>query len=116
MTFPAEEIAELKRYCTKLSALTESGRTVLLLEGLQLPAGCTPSICDALLCPFERDGYPSRLYYSAQVTSPYPKNWNVSNARIGERNWFAFSWRVSVPNPTLPQMLRAHLEGFASSK
>ncbi len=116
MTFPEEDIAELKRYCATLSALTESGRTLLLLEGLRLPAGCTPRVCDALLCPFQQDGYPSRLYFSAQVVSPFPKSWNVTNARIGERNWFAFSWRVDVANPTLPQMLRAHLEGLTSRK
>jgi hypothetical protein len=116
MGFPSEQTDELKRYCTKLSVLTEGGVSFLLLEGLRLPAGCQPSMCDALLCPVAKDGYPSRLYFSVQVTSVYTRNWNCSNARIGERNWVAFSWKVDQQNPTLPQLLIAHLNGFAKEK
>jgi hypothetical protein len=116
MEYPKEEIAELKRYCRKISTLTESSVTFLYLAELRLPAGCQPQVCDALLCPVQRDGYPSRLFMSVQVTSPYARNWNVTNARIGEKNWFAFSWRVLPSARTLPQMLVAHLEGFASEK
>ncbi len=112
MSYPQEQIDELKRYCTKLSALTEGGTFFIHLEGLRLPAGCTPATCDALLCPAAKDGYPSRLYFSASIVAPYPKNWNVSGARIGERNWWAFSWRVDLPSPSLPQLLIAHLNGF----
>lgn len=113
MSYPQEQIDEVKRYCTKLSALKEGCTLFFYLEELRLPAGCTPASCDALLCPTEKDGYPSRLYFSAQITSPYTRNWNVSGARIGEKNWWAFSWRVDLVSPTLPQILIAHLNGFA---
>jgi hypothetical protein len=116
MDYPKEQVEELKRYCSKLSALAEGAVTFLSLEGLRLPTGCNPQECDALLCPVPREGYPSRLYFSVMVSSPYSRNWNVSNARIGERNWFAFSWRVTPPSPTLAQMLVSHLEGFAKQK
>lgn len=116
MGFPSEQTDELKRYCGKLSVLTEGGASFLLLEGLSLPAACQPPMCDALLCPAAKDGYPSRLYFSVQVTSAYTRNWNCSNARIGERNWFAFSWRVELRDPTLSQLLIAHLNGFAKEK
>lgn len=116
MEYPKEETEELKRYCSRLRALTEGNITFLYLEGLCLPAGCEPPVCDGLLCPVEREGYPSRLYFSVQVSSPYTRNWNVSNARIGEKNWFAFSWKVALSAPTLVQMLVAHLEGFAKEK
>lgn len=107
---------ELKAYCAKLSALSEAETTFFLLESLPLPQGCDPEKCDALLCPTAREGYPSRLYFSALVTSPYSRNWNVSNVRICERNWFAFSWKVELPNATLRQLLLAHLGGFAKEK
>ena len=34
------------------------------------------------------------LYVDSKLTCPYARNWNVTNAWIGEKNWFAFSWRV----------------------
>ena len=116
MEYPKEEIEELKRYCTKLSLLTEVGVSFLFMEGLRLPAGCEPSVCDGLLCPVPKDGYPSRLYLSTQVTSPYTRNWNVNNVRIVGKNWFAFSWKVELINPTLAQLLVAHLAGFTKEK
>jgi len=116
MEYPKEQIEDLKRYCKKLSAVTEGGVTFLYLEGLRLPAGCQPAECDALLCPEPKDGYPSRLYFSSQIQGPYTRNWNVSNARIVERNWFAFSWRVEMANPTLSQLLIGHLNGFVKEK
>jgi hypothetical protein len=116
MTYPQEQIDELKGYCDKVSALPEGGVTFLYLQGLRLPAGCEPAVCDGLLCPMERDGYPSRLYLSVQVRSGYTRNWNVSNARIGEKNWFAFSWRANPANPTLAQILISHLTGFIKEK
>jgi hypothetical protein len=114
--FPKEQTDELKRYCSRLSSLTEAGITFLQLESIQLPNGCTPTSCDALLCPATRDGYPSRLFFSARVTSPYTRNWNIVNQRIGEKNWFAFSWKVDLVNPTLVQLLLAHLSGFTKEQ
>lgn len=116
MSYPQEQIEELKRYCTKLSALQEGCTPFLYLEELRLPAGCNPGTCDALLCPTTKDGYPSRLYFSAPITGPYTRNWNVSGARIGEKNWWAFSWRVDLVSPPLAQLLLAHLNGFAKEK
>src|SRR5208337_2625947 len=116
MGYPKEQVEELKRYCQKLNAVTEDGVTYLYLEGLRLPTRCQPVECDALLCPEPKDGYPSRLYFSSQIQGAYTRNWNVSNARIVERNWFAFSWRVDTANPTLTQLLIAHLNGFAKEK
>jgi hypothetical protein len=114
--YPKDQIVALKLYCSAVKAFSEGAVTYLLLEALRLPTGCEPSICDALLCPVARDGYPSRLFLSQQVTSPYSRNWNSTNARIGERNWFAFSWKVEISNATLVQLLVAHLNGFAKQQ
>lgn len=108
----AIEIEALKQYCSGVSALTEGGITYLYLQELRLPKGCTPPICDALLCPSPRDGYPSRLFLSTRVSVPIARNWNCDNARIGERNWHAFSWKVTLSGLTLPKLLLAHLNGF----
>jgi|ERR1700733_2842118 len=117
MQFPQEQIDELKPYCSSLSALTEANATYFHLIGLRLPPGCTPEICDALLRPFKgNDSYPSQLYFSVAIRSPFGRNWNVSNARICEKNWFAFSWKHTLVLPTLAQMLVNHLTGFTTSK
>lgn len=117
MEYPQEQIDELKRYCSRVSALTEGNGTFLHLEQLRLPDGCEPAVCDALLRPFTGgDGYPSQLYFSVLVKSPYTRNWNVSNARLCEKNWFAFSWKVSPVSPTLVKILVAHLTGFTKEK
>jgi hypothetical protein len=115
MPYPKEQTDGLKGYCKKVSILPETGVEFLYLEELRLPAGCTPPACDALLCPVAKDGYPSRLYFSVQVNGQFVRNWN-SSVRIGEKNWFAFSWKVDLAFPTLAQLLLAHLNGFAKEK
>jgi hypothetical protein len=46
MPYLKEETEELKRYCTKLSLLSEASVDFLHMEGLRLPAGCEPTVCD----------------------------------------------------------------------
>lgn len=109
------EIEELKLYCSSLSSVTELNATLYLLKELKLPGGCEPATCDALLCPTSRgDGYPSRLFFSQQISTQVPRNWN-GRIRVAERNWVAFSWKVDGPT-RLPQILRAHLIGLTSSR
>ena len=110
MAYPAEQIEELRPYCKKVSALTEGGGVFLYLEELRLPEECEPGVCDGLLRPFAGpDSYPSQLYFSRQVKLPYGRNWNVINARICEKNWFAFSWKRTAGTSRLVGILREHL-------
>ena len=69
MTIPEEEVAELKQLCPDVQQCEEAGCTYLLLPGLILPEGCSPSRTDVLLCPFARDGYSSRLFFAERVQS-----------------------------------------------
>ena len=110
MNFPEDQIAELKRYFGELSVAREGGITYLMLQNVTLPGGCTPARMDLLLCPFERDGYPSRLYFAQQVQCAKGLNWNGS-VRILERNWFAFSWRVAN-GLRLLQMVQEHMRAL----
>lgn len=106
-----EQIRELLRHHPDAEEGTEAGVRYFLIPGLRLPDGCTPDRAAALLCPTARDGYPSRLFLEKRVSCRTARNWNVSNVRILERNWFAVSWRVN-PNLRLAQMVAAHLEAF----
>jgi hypothetical protein len=116
MVFDKTEVDAIKRYCEKVFLLEEAGVPFLQLQRLRLPEGCTPAVCDALLCPVVRGGYPSRLYFAEPVSSAFTRNWNATNERICERNWHAYSWKVSLTNPKLQELLIAHLEGLARDK
>ena len=111
MPYPDDQIAELKRCCQTVSQYEEGGVTYFLLEGLHLPAVCTPPSCDGLLCPTPHSGYPARLFFSVQVQGRYPRNWN-GNARIAERNWYAFSWQLNNANIRLVDLVVEFLSGF----
>ncbi len=108
MSFPEDQIAELKQLCPDAKVYPEAGCTYLLLPGLSLPEGCEPATSDALLCPTARDGYPSRLFFADKVKSSTERNWNVTGVRIVERTWHAFSWKAN-PNLRLVQMVAAHV-------
>jgi hypothetical protein len=80
---------------------------------MQLPAGCSPEEVDMLYCPTNRDGYPSRLFFSAKFSGSYPqRNWN-GISRILDRTWYAISWNINQEQRII-QQIRAHLEPFKS--
>ena len=111
MSLPDDQVGELRRLWPEVQQCDEAGRAYLLLPGFALPEGCSPTATDALLCPTERDGYPSRLFFADRVTSRAPLNWNASGVRILERNWQAFSWKVNS-GQRLAQMIAAHLRAL----
>lgn len=113
MTFPDNQVAELKLLCHDVSQVEEAGCTYLLLPGLNLPDGCRPACTDALLCPSARDGYASRLFLAEKVQSNAKSepNWNANGVRIVERNWHAYSWKTN-PDLRLAQMVAAHLRAL----
>lgn len=113
MTFPEDQVAELKLLCPDVSQVEEAGCTYLLLPGLNLPDGCSPARTDALLCPSARDGYASRLFLADRVQSKAKAepNWNANGVRIAERNWHAYSWKTN-PDLRLTQMVAAHLRAI----
>jgi len=111
MTFPEDQVTELKQLCPNVQQCEEGACTYLLLPGLNLPEGCNPSRVDALLCPTPRDGYASRLFFAQQVQHRANLNWNANRVRILERNWDAFSWKVAA-EPRLLNMVAAQMRAF----
>lgn len=118
MTIPQEQIDELKRAFPGVQSGTEGKVPYFFIPGISLPPHCTPRAVDALLCPLEQNGYPSRLYYSHHIERPPPSdpsrrmNW-TGQQRILERNWHVLSWKI--PGGTslrLTQMVLTHLEAF----
>jgi hypothetical protein len=112
MDFPCEQIESLKAmFGDGIKKVMVAGRPYIFLPNIGLPQGCSPDSVDALLCPFERDGYSSRLYISAKVSTPGQKNWN-GNIIVDDRNWYAISWKIP-PGIPLHQMIAMHLKGFS---
>jgi len=93
MSFPQEQIDELRVIAPILSIAQEGGYNFLLIENLQLPDNCQPPVVDALLCPTPREGYQSRLFFSTKITGCPPRNWN-GHIRVLDRNWDAISWQI----------------------
>lgn len=110
-----QQLEQLKKLCLRLSSLHEADVIVYVMEGLRLPAGCEPAVCDALLWPAARDGYPTRLFLSLRPKSPFQPNWNGAT-RIGERNWEAYSRNGIPADLTLAQIVIAHLDGLMRGK
>lgn len=111
-SIPSDQIDELRAQFSDVRFADEGGVPYFLLSNVALPAGCSPSHVDALLCPVPHSGYPSRLFLSSQVTSRESRNWNAT-ARICDRNWHAISW--SVPESAtlrLLQLVMEHLRAF----
>ncbi|MGC4033249.1 MAG: hypothetical protein QM754_16255 [Tepidisphaeraceae bacterium] len=111
MSFPEDQIVELKALYPGLTRFAEAGTTYLLLPAAKLPDGCSPERTDLLLCPTARDGYPSRLFFAERVECGKSLNWN-GNARIVERNWQAYSWKVNRNDLRLAQLVTSHLRAL----
>lgn len=113
MTFPADQIEELKTAFPSVQSAEEGGTVYFLIPQLSLPSGASPSEVDVLLCPTaDRHGYQSRLFFAQQVQSPKPLNWNTNGVRILERNWFAYSWKINQQGLRLMQILALHLRAL----
>jgi hypothetical protein len=118
MGFDSDQIAELKQFYPELSEQDEGGQTLILISNLKLPDGCTPEVVDALLFPFTRDNYPSRLYLSQKITHKGEGlNWAPpTGAIIGNRQWWAVSWHTHQVSQRLLGMVTAHLQAFVCKK
>lgn len=101
---------ELRALCPAAKKFVEAGGVFYLLPDFALPGKASPARCDMLLCATPRDGYDSRLFFAQKVQGPQQLNWN-SEARISERNWFAYSWRT-MPGLRPMQQLAVHLRAL----
>jgi hypothetical protein len=110
VTEPAEQLDQLRKVCPDAELVQEGGRTAVLLRGIQIATPHGRERRDALLWPWSRDNYESRLFLSEAVSAPNAKNWNPFT--ILGRTWYACSWQgVSSALPWL-EILGGHLRAF----
>lgn len=112
--FPQEQIEALKSVYSALSVAEEGSFKFILIENLKLPEGCEPSTVNGLLCPTDRDGYPSRLFLSEKIAHRGAgQNWNPPNGSVMlGKQWWAVSWKTTRPNQTMLEMVLDHLGAF----
>lgn len=103
-----DQVRELATLYPNVSRSAEGGFPYFLIPQLRLPDGCVPEQVDALLCPTNKDGYASRLFFASQIKCDKALNWNANSVRILERNWHAYSWRTRE-GQRLAQMVAMHL-------
>ena len=113
MPLDPEQVKELKSCYPNLSLVEDGGIGFVLISPLLLPQGCEPASVDALLCPFARDGYTSRLFLSARLVHRGPgQNWNADGVVIAGRKWWAVSWKTNQEKLSLLGMVLAHVQAF----
>lgn len=108
MEYPKDQIEELKQIAPSLRIAEEGGNSFILMEQLKLPAHCTPSVADALLCPHPHSGYDSRLFFSVVPAGIPGRTWN-GQIRVLDRTWYAASWRCAN-GLRLAELLMVHLK------
>lgn len=107
-----EQLNALKSVFPDLEVGKEGGTEFVHIRDMPLPDGCVPNRVDGLLCPSARDGYPSRLFLSEQIShSGKGTNWNAAGVRILGRQWWAVSWKTRDAQ-TLLEMILDHLSAF----
>jgi hypothetical protein len=107
----ATQLAALKSLCSRAELWQEGGQSVAFLPNLQVKGrGGQAQTVDALLWPYARDGYATRLYLSEAIVSAREIAW--TQCVIQGRTWQVCSWK-DVP-ATLPwlEMLANHLRAF----
>lgn len=105
-----EMLNEVKKlFCQNAKVLVEAGLTYIHLPSLTLPAGNTPAAMEALVCLNQRDGYTTRLFFSAPVTAK-GQNWTVHN--ILGKAWHTCSWNNVIFTNRATDVIAQHLRAF----
>jgi hypothetical protein len=107
---PAAEFAKMKALHSGAVLLKEGGNPLVLLPKFSFRAGNRDETMDLLLHPSIHSGYVSRLFFERQVGG---KGANWTQHRVGERNWWAPSWKDVKPNLPWTAMLCEHLRAVA---
>lgn len=111
MDLDQSQIEELNGVTSDLKILSEGGYTYIYLSKVKLPGNCVPLEVDCLLCPMEKDGYKSSLFFSTKIECGKDLNWNRTNVRIVDKTWHAISWQTFEEH-RLIGMIQVHLNAF----
>lgn len=109
MTPGDDDLDDIRELCPGAALMIEAGVRYIFFPGLRLPLGRKPELCDALLCLSGRDGYPTRLFLSVQLTD---RGANWRQYRIFDRTWHSWSWNGVPPSLRPAQILAEHMRAL----
>jgi len=105
--FPPDQLEELAQLGEV--SIVDAPSPMVLIHDHKLVG--IPSEVDLLLCPWPREGYPTRLFLSARIATKGP-NWRPETPVFLGRPWYGVSFNHVHANQRLAQMLSAHLGAF----
>jgi hypothetical protein len=98
----------LHSICPEAEGVSEGGKDFILLPNLKFTSDGEEVVVDALLCPSEHSGYPTRLFLARAFPSKGQGAGWKSYVIIG-RTWYTWSWKDVPAALPLPQILLGHL-------
>lgn len=110
MNTPEDEIKKLQSIFPGATLWPDGNRTIAFFPSIKIESDGKTRQVDALLYPYDRDGYTSRLFLSEPFTNK-GQNWNVF--AICGRTWHACSWNGVPSNIPWLEILLAHLRVLA---
>lgn len=110
MTDIAKEFEALKALYPDAVLHSECGKEVVFIPRLKFTNNGSLVEREAILYPWDRDGYNSRLFLSQQVSAPKAQNWTAHS--LLSRTWYACSWQGVNNNLSWVEILACHLRAF----
>ena len=109
MTDVAKNFQALRNLYPEAQILEQGGQKVAFIPNLSLVRSGERLHLQALLWPYARDGYETRLFLEQKIPGK-ARNWNAFN--IFGRSWWACSWRGVKASLPWPEMLANHLRAL----
>lgn len=107
----AAELVTLRALCPGAELWIEVGQSVPFLPDLTIEKEGAGSLkLDALLWPYHRDNYPSRLFLSETIPWSIGGQWTQSV--VQGRAWHACSWGPVPADRPWIEILANHLRAF----
>jgi hypothetical protein len=106
----SEKFEKLKLLFPDAELKQEGGAAIAFLPRLVIDNQGKRVTVKALLWPYPRDSYTSRLFLDQKLDAPKARNWKAFV--IGGATWWACSWQ-GVPNEgSWAEILAGHLGAF----
>lgn len=103
------ELKKLRTVYPSAEIWPDNVQKLVYLPDLKVRSGKEVFVTDALLYPYPRDGYSSRLFFK----DSFPNNgqkWSVFN--ICGKTWYACSWQGILNTVPFAEMISGHLRAI----
>lgn len=99
---------ELRRVYPTAQKVQEGQRLLAFLPGLMVSTSAGPRKVNALLYPYDHNGYQTRLFFSEQL----PSHANFSAFNVCGATWYAPSWQGISASLPWSEIVANHLRAI----